>query len=102
MFIASAHNHLFLLSEQGIFYKIRVYEIPEASKTSQGSVIHNLIELPKEDKIKAYIIIKDIEDKEFTNSHYILFCTKKGTVKKTLVEEYAKSKISKIRAITDQ
>ncbi len=99
MFIASAHNHLFLLSEQGIFYKIRVYEIPEASKTSQGRVIHNLIELPKEDKIKAYIIIKDIEDKEFNNSHYILFCTKKGTVKKTLVDEYAKSRISKIRAI---
>ncbi len=99
MFIASAHNHLFLLSEQGIFYKIRVYEIPEASKTSQGRVIHNLIELPKEDKIRSYIIIKDIEDKQFINSHYILFCTKKGTVKKTLVEDYAKSKISKIRAI---
>ncbi|HEY3385139.1 MAG TPA: DNA gyrase subunit A, partial [Saprospiraceae bacterium] len=100
MFIASAHNYLFLLSAQGIFYKIRVYEIPEASKTSQGRVIQNLIELPKEDKIKAYIIIKDIEDKQFTNSHYILFCTKKGTVKKTLVEEYAKSNISKIRALT--
>ncbi len=90
----------FLLSEQGIFYKIRVYEIPEASKTSQGRVIQNLIELPKEDKIKAYIIIKNIEDKEFMNSHYILFCTKKGTVKKTLVDEYAKSNISKIRALT--
>ena len=100
MFIASAHNYLFLLSEQGIFYKIRVYEIPEASKTSQGRVIQNLIELPKEDKIKAYIIIKDIEDKVFMNSHYILFCTKKGTVKKTLVDEYAKSNISKIRALT--
>ncbi len=100
MFIASAHNHLFLLSEQGIFYKIRVYEIPEASKTSQGRVIHNLIELPKEDKIKAYIIIKDIEDKEFTRNHFILFCTKKGTVKKTMVDEYAKSNISKIRAIS--
>ena len=100
MFVASAHNHLLLLSEQGIFYKIRVYEIPEATKTSQGRVIQNLIELPKEDKIKAYIIIKDIEDKSFTNSHYILFCTKKGTVKKTLVDEYAKSNISKIRAIT--
>jgi DNA gyrase subunit A len=100
MFIASAHNYLFLLSEQGIFYKIRVYEIPEASKTSQGRVIQNLIELPKEDKIKAYIIIKNIEDKDFMNSHYILFCTKKGTVKKTLVEEYAKSNISKIRALT--
>lgn len=99
MFIASAHNHLFLLSEQGIFYKIRVYEIPEATKTSQGRVIQNLIELPKEDKIRAYIIIKDIEDKEFTKSHYILFCTKKGTVKKTMVEEYAKSRISKIRAL---
>jgi DNA gyrase subunit A len=100
MFIASAHNYLFLLSEQGIFYKIRVYEIPEASKASQGRVIQNLIELPKEDKIKAYIIIKDVEDKVFTRSHYILFCTKKGTVKKTLVEEYAKSNISKIRALT--
>ncbi|MDQ3015211.1 MAG: DNA gyrase subunit A, partial [Bacteroidota bacterium] len=99
MFIASAHNHLFLLSEQGIFYKIRVYEIPEASKTSQGRVIHNLIELPKEDKIRAFIIIKDIEDKEFNSNHYILFCTKKGTVKKTKVEEYAKSRISKIRAL---
>ncbi len=100
MFIASAHNHLFLLSEQGIFYKIRVYEIPEATKTSQGRVIQNLIELPKEDKIKAYIIIKDIDDKTFTQNHSILFCTRKGTVKKTLVEEYAKSRISKIRALS--
>lgn len=100
MFVASAHNHLFLLSEMGFFYKIRVYEIPEASKNSQGRVIQNLIELPKDDRIRAYIIIKDIEDKTFTNSHYILFCTKKGTVKKTLVEEYAKSNISKIRALT--
>lgn len=56
--------------------------------------------MPKEDKIKAYIIIKDIDDRQFTNSHYILFCTKQGTVKKTLVEEYAKSNISKIRALT--
>ena len=87
------------MGEQGFFYKIRVYEIPEASKTSQGRVIQNLIELPKEDKIRSYIIIKNIEDKEFTNSHYILFCTKKGTVKKTMVEEYAKSRISKIRAL---
>ncbi len=99
IFVASAHNYLFLLSEQGICYKLRVFEIPEAAKTSQGRVLQNLIELPKEDKIKAYIIIKDQEDKKFTQSHYIFFCTKKGTVKKTLVEDYANSRTSKIRAI---
>lgn len=100
IFTATAHNYLFLFSEQGICYKLRVYEIPEAAKNSQGRVIQNLIELPKEDKIKAFLIIKDQDDKVFTNSHYILFCTKQGTIKKTLVEEYANSRTSKIRAIS--
>jgi DNA gyrase subunit A len=100
IFVASAHDYLYFFSEQGICYKLRAYEIPEAAKSSQGRVIQNLIELPKEDKIKAYIVLKDQQDKEFTQNHYILFCTKKGTVKKTLVEEFANSRTSKIRALT--
>ena len=100
MFIASNHNYLLLFTEQGRCFWIRVYEIPEASKTSTGRVIQNLINLPKEDKVKAYINIEDLTNEDYINSHYLMFCTRKGQIKKTLVEKFSRPRTNGINAIT--
>ena len=100
MFIATTHNYLLLFTEQGRCHWIRVYEIPEASKNSMGRVIQNLIRLPKEDQVKAYIIIQDLEDQEFLTSNYIMFATKNGLVKKTSVEKFSRPRANGINAIT--
>lgn len=100
MFIAHTHNYLLLFTEQGRCHWIRVYEIPEATKNSMGRVIQNLIQLPKEDKVKAYIIIEDLEDEEFLKSNYIMFCTRNGMVKKTSVEKFSRPRSNGINAIT--
>lgn len=100
MFLASTHNYLLLFTEQGRCFWLRAYEIPEASKTSSGRVIQNIINLPKEDKVKAYIIIEDLKSEEFVNNNYIVFCTKKGLIKKTLVEAFSRPRTNGINAIT--
>jgi DNA gyrase subunit A len=100
LFAASAHNYLLLFTEQGRCHWLRVYEIPEASKASGGRVIQNILSLPQDDKIKAFIIIKDLTDEEFYNSHYIVFCTKQGMIKKTAVEAYTRPRTGGINAIT--
>ena len=79
---------------------MRVYQIPEASKNSAGRVIQNLLSLPKEDKIKAYINIKDLKDEDFLKSHNVIFCTKKGLVKKTSMEQYSRPRSNGIQAIS--
>ena len=100
MFIASNHNYLLLFTEQGRCFWLRIFEIPEANKTSLGRVIQNIIALPKEDKVKAFIIIKDLNDKDFIENNYIIFCTKKGIVKKTSVESFSRPRTNGINAIT--
>ncbi len=100
MFIARTHNYLLLFTEQGRCHWLRVYEIPEATKNSMGRVIQNLIQLPKDDKVKAYIIIKDLEDEDFLNNHFIIFATKNGMVKKTSVESFSRPRSNGINAIT--
>ena len=100
MFIASTHNYLLLFTEQGKCYWLRVYEIPEASKTASGRVIQNILELPKEDKIRAYIKITNLTDPTFVENHYIFFCTKRGMVKKTPVEQFSRPRSGGIIAIT--
>ena len=100
MFIATTHNYLLLFTEQGKCHWLRVYEIPETSKNSSGRVIQNLLSIPKEDKIKAYIIIKDLTDKEFLDNNYIIFCTRKGVIKKTIVEAFSRPRSNGIQAIT--
>ena len=100
LFVAHAHNYLLFFTEQGRCHWLRVYEIPEASKTSTGRVIQNIITLPKDDKVKAYIIIEDLNDEEFINNNYILFGTKKGVVKKTVVEAFSRPRVNGINAIT--
>ncbi|MDX1477212.1 MAG: DNA gyrase subunit A [Saprospiraceae bacterium] len=100
MFVASTHNYLLLFTEQGQCHWLRVYEIPEASKTATGRVIQNIVSLPKEDKVKAYIIIQDLEDEDFINHHFILFATRQGMVKKTVVEAFSRPRANGIIAIS--
>jgi len=100
LFVAKTHNYLLLFTEQGRCFWIRVYEIPEAAKTSQGRVIQNIISIPKDDKVKAYIKIEDLKDEEFLKNNCIVFCTKKGVIKKTLVEAFSRPRVNGINAIT--
>ncbi len=100
LFVANTHNYLLLFTEQGRCHWIRVYEIPEASKTSTGRVIQNLINLPKEDKVKAYINIKDLTDKEFLENNFVIFCTQDGIIKKTQMEAFSRPRSNGINAIT--
>lgn len=100
LFIATNHNYLLLFTEQGQCHWLRVYEIPEANRTSGGRVIQNILSIPKEDKVKAYIIIKDLTDTEFLDNHFIVFCTKKGMIKKTVVEAFSRPRAGGIKAIT--
>ncbi|MCB0558739.1 MAG: DNA gyrase subunit A [Lewinellaceae bacterium] len=100
LFIATTHNYLLLFTEQGRCFWLRVYEIPEAAKNSSGRVIQNILSVPKEDKVKAYIIIQDLTDEAFYNNNYIVFGTKRGLIKKTAVEAYSRPRAGGINAIT--
>lgn len=100
LFVGSNHNWLLLFTELGRCFWMRVYEIPEATKTSQGRVIQNLIQLPKDDKVRAYIMIEDLTDEEYQQSHNIVFCTKNGIIKKTSVEAFSRPRANGINAIT--
>jgi DNA gyrase subunit A len=100
MFIASTHNYLLLFTEQGRCFWIRAYEIPEGNKQSKGRAIQNLINIPPDDKVKAYINIKNLEDEEYINNNFIILCTKNGIIKKTTVEAYSRPRASGINAIT--
>ena len=100
LLIGKNHNYLLLFTEQGRCFWLRVYEIPEGSKTGQGRVVQNIINLPKEDKIKAYIMIEDLTDQEFLNNNYLVFSTKNGVIKKTKVEAFSRPRANGIFAIT--
>lgn len=100
MFIAHNHDYLLLFTEQGRCFWLRAFELPEASKTSQGRVIQNLMSIPSDDKVRAYIKIDNLNDEAFINNNYIIFCTKKGMVKKTIVEAFSRPRVNGINAIT--
>lgn len=100
LFVANTHNYLLLFTELGRCHWLRVYEIPEASKTSSGRVIQNIINVPKEDRVKAYINIKDLTDQEFLDNNYVIFCTKDGIIKKTKMEAFSRPRSNGINAIT--
>ncbi len=100
MFVAHSHDYLLLFTEMGRCYWLRAFEIPEASKTAQGRVIQNLLSMPSEDKVRAYIKIEKLNDEEFINNNYIIFCTKQGMVKKTIVEAFSRPRVNGINAIT--
>lgn len=100
MFVASNHNYLLLFTEQGKCFWLRVFEIPEAAKTATGRAIQNLLNLPPDDKVKAYIKIQDLNDRDFIENHFIIMCTKQGIIKKTDVEAYSRPRATGINAIT--
>jgi DNA gyrase subunit A len=99
MFIASAHDYLLFFTEGGKCHWLRAYEIPEGTKTSSGRVIQNILAMPSDEKVRAYIKIKDLNDKAYADSHYILFCTKNGLIKKTSVEAFSRPRNGGIIAI---
>ncbi|MES2568277.1 MAG: DNA gyrase subunit A [Bacteroidota bacterium] len=100
MFIASTHNYILLFSEKGQCYWIRAYEVPEGAKNSKGRAIQNLISIAPDDKIKAFINIKNLQDEEYIQNNYIILCTKDGIIKKTSVEAYSRPRANGINAIT--
>jgi DNA gyrase subunit A len=100
MFIASTHNYLLLFTEKGQVFWIRAYEVPEGNKQSKGRAIQNLISIPTDDKVKAFINIKNLNDEEYINNNYIILCTKDGIIKKTSVEAYSRPRTNGISAIT--
>jgi len=100
LFVASTHHTLLFFTEKGRCYWLKVYEIPEGEKSGKGRAIQNLIQIPADDKVKAIIDVKNLDDKDYINNHYILLCTKKGIIKKTLLEEFSRPRQSGVNAIT--
>ncbi|MDY6277301.1 MAG: DNA gyrase subunit A [Bacteroidales bacterium] len=88
VYVANMHSTLLLFTEQGLFYGLKVYEIPEGSRTSKGRAIQNILNLSADNKVQAYLNIPTMKDEDFLASHYIVLATKKGIVKKTLLEKY--------------
>jgi len=99
IFVAHNHNYLLFFTERGRCFWLRVYEIPEGSKTGTGRVVQNIINIPKDDRIRAYILVEDLTDENYINSHYIVFATRNGVVKKTLLEAYSRPRVNGINAI---
>lgn len=100
LFTGNTHSYLLLFTQQGRCYWLKVYEIPEANKTSSGRAIQNILAIPQDDKVKAYVIIKNLNDPEYINNNYIMFCTAKGTIKKTPVEAFSRPRAGGINALT--
>jgi len=99
IFVATNHNYLMIFTEKGKCFWMRVFDIPEGSKTSKGRAIQNLINIEREDSIKAYICVNDLKDEDYVNGHYIVMCTKQGIIKKTSLEAYSRPRTNGINAI---
>ena len=97
---ATMHNTMMFFTQKGKCYWLKVYEIPEGTKNSKGRAIQNLLNIDSDDNVTAYLRVKSLEDSEFINSHYVLFCTKKGVIKKTLLEQYSRPRQYGVNAIT--
>jgi DNA gyrase subunit A len=100
MFIASTHNYLLLFTEKGQVFWLRAFEVPEGNKTSKGRAIQNLLNIPADDKVKAFINVKNLSDDEYINNNYIILCTRDGIIKKTTLEAYSRPRANGINAIT--
>ncbi|MBN2773618.1 MAG: DNA gyrase subunit A [Prolixibacteraceae bacterium] len=100
MFIASMHNTLLLFTKNGKCFWLKVYQIPEGSRSSKGRAIQNILNIGPDDKVLAYIKAKTLEDEEFINNNYIILCTKKGIIKKTTLEAYSRPRQNGVNAIT--
>ena len=100
IFTASTHDYLLIFTEQGKCFWLRVYEIPEGNKSTKGRAVQNLIQITPEDNIKAYLAVQSLSDEEYLQNNFIVFCTKKGMIKKTSLELYSRPRQSGINAIT--
>ena len=100
LFIATNHNYLLIFTEKGRCFWMRVFEIPEGNKIAKGRAIQNLINIPQDDKVKAYVKVQDITDTEYINNNFIVMCTKSGIIKKTSLEAYSRPRTNGINAIT--
>jgi len=99
LLVASNHNYMLFFTEAGRCFWLRVFEIPEGSRTSKGRAIQNIINIPKEENIKAYIKLTNLKDQEYLENNFIIMCTRKGTIKKTSLEAYSRPRANGINAI---
>ena len=100
MYVATNHQYMMFFTQKGKCFWMRVYEIPEGSKTAKGRALQNLINIESDDKVKAFICTQDLKDKEYTTSHNLIMVTKKGQVKKTSLDKYSKPRVNGVAAIT--
>ena len=100
LFVASTHDTMIFFTQKGRCYWLKVYEIPEGEKQGKGRAVQNLMQLPPDDKIKAIINVKNLEDKEFVQGHFIVLCTKQGIIKKTSLEDFSRPRATGVNAIT--
>ena len=100
LFVGTNHQYMLFFTQKGKCFWMRVYEIPEGSKTSKGRAIQNLINIEQDDKVKAFINTQDLKDEDYINNHYVIMATKQGQVKKTALEQYSRPRANGINAIT--
>ncbi|KJD33041.1 DNA gyrase subunit A [Tamlana nanhaiensis] len=100
LFVGTNHQYMLFFTQKGKCFWMRVYEIPEGSKTSKGRAIQNLINIEQDDKVMAFICTQDLKDENYINSHYVIMATKNGQVKKTALEQYSRPRTNGINAIT--
>jgi len=100
MFVATNHNYMLFFTEKGRCFWMRAFEIPEGTKTSKGRAIQNLISIESDDKVKAFINVKDLKDEEYINNTYVIMCSKHGIIKKTTLAAYSRPRVNGINAIT--
>ena len=100
LFVGTNHQYMLFFTQKGKCFWMRVYEIPEGSKTAKGRAIQNLINIEQDDKVKAFICTQDLKDEGYINNHYVIMATRKGQVKKTSLEQYSRPRANGINAIT--
>ncbi len=100
IYMATMHNTMIFFTQKGRCYWLKVYEIPEGTKNSKGRAIQNMLNIEPDDKVNAFVHVKNLNDKDFVNSHYLVFCTKNGIVKKTCLEAYSRPRTNGVNAIT--
>ena len=100
LFVGTNHQYMLFFTQNGKCFWMRVYEVPEGSKTAKGRAIQNLINIEQDDKVKAFICTQDLKDEDYINNHYVIMATRKGQVKKTSLEQYSRPRANGINAIT--
>ena len=99
LFVATNHNWLLIFTEKGRCFWMRIFEVPEGNKAAKGRAIQNLINIEQDDKVKAYVVVKDLKDEEYITNNFIVMCTKKGVIKKTSLNAYSRPRTNGINAI---